>query len=217
MRSVIELIRSIPGGVVCARVGEVRRDSGMLNRAHPYGQRTAQGTVSGYASSSAMAKSLPLVLAIILLAGCASPEGRNHSPSAKTIFREVRFEPYGPIRLGEPLDVSTPEGTPRTSTTLTLLGHFGDADSIIVHFDSSNRVVALDFLYQRAKKFSDAAREYETTLGSPVQNLSADSGTTKVRHLIWEDSRTRFELREVVPARGAPQVSSILSERRSHL
>lgn len=133
-------------------------------------------------------------LGLALLVGSAriAPAQRVSAPIPK-IFREVTFQPFAPITLGE----AFPEHGPRRvavgpgRAALALQG-FGDTDSVYVDSNSDLTVRALEFVYPRKKDIPAAVTEYEQSLG--VANQAAtDSAGQRLLRWTWRDSNTEFQ------------------------
>jgi hypothetical protein len=140
---------------------------------------------------------------------------REQLPSP--VFREVTFQPYAPIRLGEPLALKTPRTVALPDGRLTFAegpfggGTDGNVDSVYVKLDAG-RVAALTFIYPRSKQVDAALASYDSSLGSGSHAVT-DSAGGRLERSVWQDSLTRFEFSRLTSGASAPRVWSTLVDR----
>jgi hypothetical protein len=153
---------------------------------------------------------LPFVL--LGLGACTAQSG-NSGHDGSSIFREVQFDPYAPVTLGQPL----PERAPRTVGRADLLAFaeagFGGTDSIYLALSADRGVTAMYFVYPDTTNFAAAISSYEESLGAPVTRTTLDSAGGRVEHIVWEDTVTRFIMGRYVSSAGTQRVSSALIDR----
>ena len=156
-----------------------------------------------------------VALITILASACASqPETPEAGGTgAPTIFREVEFQPFAAITLGEPLRRRTPQTVARGDLLALTEPGFGGTDSVYLRLYSDRRVAALYFVYPDTTNFSAAVASYEATLGAPRSDVTMDSASGRVQHVTWEDSATTFVMGQFVTSIGKRRISSALVDR----
>jgi hypothetical protein len=153
-------------------------------------------------------------IGILTLVACSLPKESAARHSDATIFREISFAPYGPIRLGEPLSNDAPSAQPVGPNALALVGgRFGNTDSIVAQFDTVGRVIALRFVYPANADFATMVTAYRQSLGAPAVHIRADSASGHLERLTWQDARTRFELTRFAGPRVVTRMISVLTDR----
>jgi hypothetical protein len=70
-------------------------------------------------------------------------------------------------------------------------------------------------VYQAGKDYAAAVSEYKVTLGPSDAREVTDSAGSEVERVIWQDERTRFELRRVSSPSDRTRVSSTLGSREA--
>ena len=157
-------------------------------------------------------------LALAAAASSCASRGENASTLASSgnpLFREVSFQPFDAIALGQPLPAHAPPTSELSPYRLVLASPAGDADSIYVSLDNSRRVSALAFIYPRTKGFDERSTSYQASLGQPLRHTLADSGGGRVEHVVWEDEHTVFELSRYASADTPVRMWSALTDRVS--
>ena len=143
-------------------------------------------------------------LTFALLAFASMVHAQQRAAPSRPVFREVQFPPYASIRLGESMWPNSPPGQRGGEDRIVLSG-FGGTDSIAIQLDRSGHVVALQFVYPNSSSYSSFIDGYLASLGQPTSRLATDSAGGRVERAVWQDSLTRFELRQF--SRGARTVS----------
>jgi hypothetical protein len=148
---------------------------------------------------------------LVVVPGVAVAQAPAKAPR---IFREIAFQPFAPIVLGQPL----PERAPRTITSragraaLALRG-FGDTDSIYVDSNSDLTVRGLEFVYPRTKDIPASIAEYERSLGSG-QHAATDSVGQRLERWTWRDSDTVFQFAVLRSSQAVARIWSSLTDLR---
>ncbi len=152
------------------------------------------------------------ILLLLILTGCVATQP-SASPAARpAIFREVRFDPYQPITLGEPLPPTAPPGVRRGEFLVLADLSFGGADSIYVELRNDRRVIGLHFVYPDTTDYLAQVASYSENFGAP-RRVVADSAGGDIERAVWQDPTTVFLLSRFTGADGNERISSALLDR----
>lgn len=129
-------------------------------------------------------------------AACSPPSARGTAPVVQgdTIFRYVTIGPEVSVFLGAPLPPASRPYLEEVSPSIFAVRarHFSGAAQIAFHVGPDARVTAVGFTYPAGDEGYDAkVASYAETLGVPAR-----SGVAGQRSAAWQDSRTRFEIKE---------------------
>jgi hypothetical protein len=157
-----------------------------------------------------------LIFAIgIVASSCTAPAPVPSTRGQPTIFREVSFQPFAAVVLGEPLPPRAPPTVPQGTLLSVSKSGFGGADSIYFRLGVDGRVNAMFFVYPLSDDFTASIKEYEGDLGPPVQRESVDSAGGKIERVLWRDSLTEFALSRFTQAGVVRRYSSALIDRHA--
>ena len=152
-------------------------------------------------------------LSVLAAAATEAVQAQTPATSARPIFRQITFQPFAPITLGEPL----PQRAPRTiavrpGRVALALQSFGDTDSIYVDQRADGTVAGLEFVYPATKDIAAAIADYRRLLGEPAHHVVPDSAGARVERWRWNDSATLFEFTTLRTSKAIIRVWSALRD-----
>ena len=165
-------------------------------------------------------RSLTIAVTILVASFAATACGertrnaRVGGAARDSIFREISFHPFAPIRLGEPLGKGSPGTVALPDGRLALVDRdFEDTDSIYLRLGAEGRVNEMTFIYSASKDMTASIADYTASLGSPASLVESESTTRRLERVVWEDKRTRFTLSRLSDREGPIRVWSTLLDR----